>query len=140
MLNAQNSQGAFWSPELSLGGRAYRRGYLILRPESLGSRAYAYHLWFGLRWRFLAVTERVLLLAAVVAVALPRPASGSLSLAIKSGGSAPSGGASWAWRPAFLVVLLIKSILPDRSSTFKRRLIADMDGAFPAGAQRIGGP
>ena len=85
MLNAQNSQGAFWSPELTLGGRTYRRGYLILRPESLGSRAYAHRLWFGLRWRFLALTEHVLLLVAVLAVALPRPASGSFGLAMKTG-------------------------------------------------------
>lgn len=84
MMNAQDSQGAFWSPQLTLGSRLYRRGYLHLKPEALKSSAYLWRMWYGLRWRFLALAEHMLLVAAIVAVSIPRPASGSLVLAARS--------------------------------------------------------
>jgi lipopolysaccharide/colanic/teichoic acid biosynthesis glycosyltransferase len=75
MMNAQDSQGAFWSPELTLdGGRTFRRGYLILRPETGRSSRYVRQAFSSLRWRLLGITEQVVLFLAVLATAIPVPA------------------------------------------------------------------
>lgn len=76
MIKAQDSQGAFWSPELPLnGGRAFRRGFLVLQPEAVRSAKWISRVSSTLRWRFLAVTEHVLLCLAVVLTSIPRPAN-----------------------------------------------------------------
>jgi lipopolysaccharide/colanic/teichoic acid biosynthesis glycosyltransferase len=85
MLNAQNSQGAFWSPELTLeGARAFRRGYLILRPEALRTPGFVRRFFWASRWRLLSATEHVVLCLAVVACAVPRPANLSLAHGLRA--------------------------------------------------------
>ena len=80
MLNAHNSQGAFWSPDLTMdGGRGLRRGYLVMRPEPLRSPAYVQRFLYASRWRILAALEHLLLCTAVMAAAVPRPVSFSTS-------------------------------------------------------------
>lgn len=74
MMSSHIPQGAYWSPELTLeGGRSYRKGYLILRPEAAGSPLHIRRALSALRWRLLAATEHLLLCLAVSSCALRLP-------------------------------------------------------------------